>query len=341
MALVRPVAIGPLRLARNLVLAPLHHLTYAAMRMLCRAQGAALAHTTMVTPEELLYSDDRGRRTLASPPGDRPLGVQLLPRHPQELAETVCRLREAGAADLVDLNLACPSRKMLRTERGGAMLRDPDRVRILVEAAVRAAVPLPVTVKCRLGVTDSAADLALGLETARAAVGAGAVGVTVHGRTVQQGYRGSADWAAIGRWAAALPVPVLASGDLLRPEAVLAALQETGCEAAYVARGALGAPWIFRQVLELAETGRATPVTMAERRGTVLAHFDGLARQFGECRAAVLMRTMACYYTRGIPGAKEARAAVFRATCAAHFRMIVARHFAPATGTLTPPPPAG
>jgi tRNA-dihydrouridine synthase B len=327
-ALVRPVGLGPIHLPANLVLAPMHRHTHRIFRLLCRRSGAALAHTEMLTPEEVL--DATGRKTvnvLASSPEDRPLGVQLLPREPDLLAEAIARLAAIGTVDLVDLNFACPSRRVVATDRGGAMLRRPDPAVRLVETAVQAS-PLPVTAKFRLGWSDCDEDRDLALDIACRAAEAGAVAVTLHARSVMQGYRGRADWRAIGRWAARLAVPVLGSGDLRSPDAVLAMLRESGCAGASLARGALGAPWIFRQTMDLAAGGAYDPVTTDERRETLLAHFAGLAEQYGEAAALSLMRQEGQYYARGMKGARALRVAIQAGRDAADFYDAVARHLA-------------
>jgi len=326
------VGLGPIRLSANLVLAPMHRHTHRIFRLLSRRAGAALAHTEMLTPEEVLNRTDRktvnpGAPGLASSPEDRPLGVQLLPREPDLLAEAIARLSALGTVDLVDLNFACPSRRAVATDRGGAMLRRPDPAVRLVETAVQAS-PLPVTAKFRLGWTDCDEDRDLALDIAGRAAEAGAVAVTLHARSVMQGYRGLADWRAIGLWAARLAVPVFGSGDLRSPEAVLAMLRESGCAGASLARGALGAPWIFRQTIDLTARGTYDPVTIDERRETLVAHFAGLAEQYGEAAALALMRQEGQYYARGMKGARALRVAIQGAHDAAEFREVVARHFA-------------
>jgi nifR3 family TIM-barrel protein len=322
---IHPVAIGRLALAGNLALAPMHEHSHLILRLLARRAGAALASTEMVTPEDLLSGPSAAElaahpsdpktlshkaiNILASTPEDRPLAVQLLPRDAASVAEAVAMLAERGRADLVDLNLACPSRRVVASGRGGAMLRNPDAAVRLVAAAAGAS-PLPVTIKIRLGFTDDEADRRRALDIAREAVRAGAAGITLHARTVGQGYGGRADWPAIARWAKALaPAPVFGSGDLRTPEAVLAMLRETRCAGAGVARGALGSPWIFRQVRELAASGTYEPVTSRERRETILAHFDGLKSQYGPAAAVRIMRRFGGYYARGFRNAAAARAA--------------------------------
>ncbi|MFO8012983.1 MAG: tRNA-dihydrouridine synthase [Phycisphaerae bacterium] len=334
-ALVRPVRIGPLRLANNLVLAPMHKRTHLAFRLLCRREGAALAHTEMATPQELLGREGprKAENLLATCPQDRPLGVQVAPRDAGPLADAVRLVAERGTADLVDLNFACPSRRIAgRSGRGAALLRRPREAVRLVAAAV-AASDLPVTLKLRLGYTGSEEDRAMALDVAHGAVDAGAAAVTVHGRTARQGYRPSADWDTIAAWAASLPVPVFGSGDLWTPEAVLAMLRQTGCAGASLARGAFGAPWIFRQTRRLAETGRYEAVSREERGRTFLEHYDRLVEQYGEETALKFIRQIGRVYARAFPGAPETRAAIQDARTGAALRRAVETGFGLAAGS--------
>jgi len=327
--LIHPVALGPLTVAGNLVLAPMHKRTHLPFRLLCRREGAALTHTEMATPHELLgrIGQRKAENLLASDPADRPLGVQILPREADPLAETVAMVAARGTADLVDLNFACPSRRVAgRSGRGAALLRDPDAAVRLVEAAV-AASPLPVTVKLRHGYTNSAEDRRLALDLARGAAGAGVAGVTLHARSAGQRYQGRADWTTIAEWTDALPVPVFGSGDLRTPEAVLAMLRETGCAGASIARGAFGTPWIFRQVRELAETGTYRPVTPPERGRVFLEHYEGLVRQYGEVVGLRYIRQIGRVYARDIPRAAEARAAIQNARNDGAIRRVAEKWF--------------
>jgi len=326
---IHPVAVGPLALATNLVLAPMHKRTHLPFRLLCRREGAALTHTEMATPGELLGRDGiaKAENLLASDPADRPLGVQILPREAGPLIEAVAMLAARRAADLVDLNFACPSRRVAgRSRRGAAFLRNPDGAVRLVEAAAGAS-PLPVTVKLRHGYTNATEDRRLALDLARGAADAGAVAVTVHARSAAQKYTHRADWTTIAQWAEALAVPVFGSGDLRTPQAVLAMLRETGCAGASIARGAFGTPWIFRQVLELAETGTCRPVTPAERGRVFLEHYDGLVKQYGERVGLKYIRRIGRVYAREIPRAAEARARIQNARSGDAIRRVAERWF--------------
>jgi nifR3 family TIM-barrel protein len=326
--LIRPVRLGPLALGGNLVLAPMHHRTHLAMRLLARRAGAALAHTEMATPEDLLGRSGprKGGNLLATSPEDRPLGVQILPREHGPLVEAIALLAERRVGDLVDLNFACPSQRVAGSGRGAAMLLEPEETVRLVETAVRAG-PLPVTLKMRCGYTDSADHRDRAMELARGAVAAGAVAITLHARSAVQQYHGQADWTVIRQWAEQLPVPVFGSGDLRSPEAVLEMLRQTGCAGASIARGAVGAPWIFRQTMELAARGSYGPVTPADRARALLEHYDGLVLQYGPQGGLRLFCQVGRMYARGIAGAAEARVAIQNARSREDILRIVERWF--------------
>jgi tRNA-dihydrouridine synthase len=167
----------------------------------------------------------------------------------------------------------------------------------------------------------------MAMELARGAVAAGAVAVTLHARSAAQQYHGRADWDVIRRWAEQLTVPVIGSGDLRSPEAVLAMLRETRCAGASIARGAVGAPWIFRQTIELAAAGSYRQVTMAERARMILEHYEGLVVQYGPAIGVRMISQVGLMYTRNIPGAAEARKAIQSARTDEQFRAVVERYF--------------
>lgn len=315
-------------LGNNLALAAMHKRTHLALRLIARRFGAGLAHTEMATPEDLLgaYVPHKGGNILASTPEDRPLSVQILPESPGPLAEAVAMVAARGTADFIDLNFACPSSRVAGSGRGASFLQDPEKAVRLVETAVRAS-HLPVTIKVRHGWTGSEDHRERALDLARGAAAAGIAGVILHARSAVQQYRGPAEWPTIRQWAELLPVPVFGSGDLRNPEAVLAMLRQTGCAGAALARGAVGAPWIFRQVIELDATGAYRQVTAEERARTFIAHYEGLVRQYGPQAGLRYMCNIGRMYTRGLHGATDARSAIQKARSPEDLRRVVETYF--------------
>ena len=259
--LQQPLAVGALLLERRLFMAPMAGITTAPFRAAVRRWGAGLVFTEMISACGVHYGNRRTLDYLTCRADEHPLGYQLFGAQPDVVAHAAVRCWEAGA-DLVDLNMACPVRKVMKTGAGAALLADGDRAAAMVMAVVEAlAGEIPVTVKLRSGLREG--DEA-GRRLAPRLVAAGAAAVCVHPRTAAQLYRGRADHDVTAALAAELPVPVFASGDVDGRAAALALL-ERGAAAVMLARHAVGAPWLFREVL----SGR--PTSADER-------FEGVCR---------------------------------------------------------------
>jgi tRNA-dihydrouridine synthase B len=262
--LLQPFTIGGLELDRRLVMAPMAGLTTPAFRRSVRRWGAGLVFTEMISAYGVHYDNRRTLDYFLHGEDEHPLGFQLFGADEDVLADAAGRAVEAGA-DLVDFNMACPVRKVVKTGAGAALLGDPARAAAVAAAVVRAVEtaspgrPVPVTVKIRSGLRDGDG---LGRAAAERLVEAGAAAVCIHPRTAAQMYRGHADHAVTFALAAELPVPVVASGDVDGRAAALRLL-DGGAAAVMLARGAVGAPWLFAQVL-----GAEEP-TAAEKREEV------------------------------------------------------------------------
>lgn len=296
--------IGSLELAENLLLAPMAGITNLPMRLLAREQGAALCFTEMVSVNGLVREGAKTFSLLKSSPLDRPLGVQLFGDDPELLAEGA-RLA-AGYGDLIDINMGCPVRKVVGSGAGSALLQSPDKVRAIVRA-VRRATNLPFTIKIRTGWNAEAANYLL---IGRIAADEGVDAITLHPRTRTQMFEGRSDWSQITALKQQLPIPVLGSGDLFTPEAVTGMLAQTGCDGVMIARGALGNPWIFREVLALQAGAQPVVPTLAERLAVATRHLNLFIAEAGERVAVREMRKHLCWYIRGVPGAAQFRAMV-------------------------------
>jgi nifR3 family TIM-barrel protein len=299
--MVRPLTIGGLSLANNLLLAPMAGITNLPVRLLAREQGASLCFTEMVSVNGLVREGVKSFALLQSTSADRPLGVQLFGDDPELLAEGARLV--AGYGDLIDINMGCPVRKVVGTGAGSALLREPGRVRAIIRA-VRQATDLPLTVKIRTGWTAETANF---LEIGRIAADEGCDAVTLHPRSRAQMFEGRADWAQLSDLREALPIPVLGSGDLFRAADVAAMLADTGCAGVMLARGALGNPWLFRESLALLEGKTAEPPTPAERLAVACRHLELFVAQAGERVAVREMRKHLSWYVRGVPGAAQFR----------------------------------
>ncbi len=253
--MLKPLTIGSLVLRHNVVL----------------DAGASLAYTEMVSVNGLVREGVKTLALLKSSPDDRPLGIQLFGDKPADLAEAA-RMVE-GYGDLLDINMGCPVRKVVGTGAGSALLLEPLKIAAIVRA-VRSATTLPLTIKIRSG-WHCGDDVFQ--EVGRIAEAEGCDAITLHPRSRSLMFSGQADWTQLADMKNALTIPVLGSGDLFTPEDCLRMLRETGCDGIMIARGALGAPWIFRQVNELQETGHCTPVSTREIKKHIGWYAKGFA----------------------------------------------------------------
>ena len=240
----KALQIGSLQLDNPFLLAPLAGITDAPTRRLCREMGAALTCSEMVSGKGLWYKDKNTGRLLAVYEDEKPVGFQIFGHEPDILAFTARELDGCENA-LLDINMGCPVPKIVKNGEGSALMKDPDLVYDLVSAVVKNS-SKPVTAKIRAGWDE---DHINAVEVAHAISAAGASAITVHGRTREQFYSGKADWSVIARVKRAVNIPVIGNGDVTDGPSAMRMIEETGCDFVMVGRGALGNPWIFREMI--------------------------------------------------------------------------------------------
>ncbi len=294
--------IGRLSLKNNVFLAPMAGITDLPFRTIVRGSGCGLAFTEMVSASGLLRRQGKTLRYLESSPEDQPLGVQLFGCDPETLGEAT-RIAADRGADLLDLNMGCPVKKVVRTGSGAALMREPLRAAAVV-SAMRRASDLPLTVKIRSGWRRREINA---IEIGRIAWECGADAVILHPRTADQGFSGSADWGLIATLREKLSIPVVGSGDIRTAEDAVRMLRETGCAAVMVGRGALGNPWIFRNILVRLENGETEPPSLAEREETILRHLTLAIGFSGEKAGTRDFRKHLLWYTKGLRGGARFR----------------------------------
>ena len=238
--------IGNLLLKNYLIMAPMAGITNPPFRLIAKRLGAGLVVTEMVSAVGLSRGHEKTFRYLESTPEEKPLSVQIFGADPYDMAMAAEIAVEKGA-DLVDINMGCPARKVVKNGAGGALLRNPAAVRDMV-AAVRKVCTVPLTVKIRSGWSHLEANF---LEIAGIIEDCGADAVAVHPRFVKQGFSGQADWGIIREVKKNLGIPIIGNGDVFKPALALKMREETGCDGVMIGRGAMGNPWIFRQILDL------------------------------------------------------------------------------------------
>ncbi len=328
--------IGPYAFPGRFFLAPLAGVSDRPFRAICRGMGASFAYTEMVSAHGLVHGTLQTESYLDREPDEEPFAVQIFASEPEALARGAEVAVRAGAG-IIDVNMACPVKKVCGTGAGAALGREPRRGEEAVRS-IRAAVAVPVTVKIRAGWDEGEVNC---VDVARAAEAGGAAAVALHGRTRAQLYSGRARWDLVRAVKQAIAVPVLGSGDVWTADDALRMRAETGCDAVLVARGACGNPWIFRE-LRAAERGlpRPPPPTRDEWVATVLRHVDlqiehrrrqrqGEAPDASERHAMQELRKHLLWYTRGRRGGVHFRRDAHRLQTAADVARLVDEHFPP------------
>jgi nifR3 family TIM-barrel protein len=290
------------------VLGPMAGITEAPFRAICKRMGADLTYTEMISAVGLHYNPDArvARELLTFAPEEVPCVVQLFGSDPSIMAAQARWIVERHGADVaaIDVNMGCPVTKVVSKGEGAALMKTPDLAAEIVRRIADAVAPVPVTVKFRSG-WDAASINAVAF--ARRMEDAGAAAVCVHARTRSQFYRGAADWSVIAAVKAAVRVPVIGSGDVLAAADAKRMLEETGCDAVMIARGAQGNPWIFREARAVIDRGeRLEPPSAFERIDMAIEHANALVAFAGE-HAFVRMRKHVGWYITGMPGASHVR----------------------------------
>ena len=323
---------------RNVVVAPAHILAPMAgitdtvfRRFIKGLGGCGLIMTEFVSSEGMLRQNLRSRRYLYYREEERPITAQIFGADPQRLAEAA-RLVEDLGFDLVDLNLGCPAKKVVKCG-GSGLLRDlPLLERIL--KSIRAAVRLPFTVKMRAGWSEKEI---VAVEVARLAEACGVEAIAVHPRTRVQDFRGRANWHIIGDVKASVRVPVIGNGDVITPQDARALFEQTGCDAVMIGRAAATNPWIFRQMAEYFRTGTYTVASEADRYELIRTYYHMLIRE--ETPGALgRMKQFACWFTHGVRNGVELRRGVHGARDVREVLERVDEFFGAAVPAANPPP---
>jgi tRNA-dihydrouridine synthase B len=294
----------------NVFLAPLAGCTDLSFRLIARELGAKFAFFEMIDANALVHASGKNNEILHTLPEDQPIAAQILGGEPDHVLNAAKILLERVQPQFLDINAACPVRKVLRKGVGAQLLSDPVRLSAIIRKLVDN-LPLPITVKLRVG--QKKIDLAKAAELASACAESGASALFVHGRTRDQLYHGQVNYQAIKAMKEAVKIPVFGSGDVFSPELAKLMLTETGCDGVMVARGALGNPWIFKQIEHYLATGEKLPEPTWEERKTVLLRHLSYIQQYRRTRVTNkvgLMRKTALYYIKGIHQAAHCRSQI-------------------------------
>jgi len=329
---IRPLHIGSVIVDPPILQAPMAGFTNVAFRQIVREYGGAgLQATEMVNARGFVWLDEHEAehpdRLWGVKEEPRPLAVQIWDNDPDTLAEVGRRLSREYKVSIVDINFGCPVRQVSEKAHSGSyLLRDPDRMGAIIERVAEACRPTPVTAKIRLGCSRKNMNA---VEIAQVVEGAGAAGLTVHGRTAEDFFRGNADWDRIAEIKSQLTrIPLIGNGDLDSAEKVMEAFRRYDVDGVMIARACLGRPWLFQQA---AAALRGEPVppepSIEEQRECLLRHYDLIVRRFGIAKGTMLMRKYACCYAQGKPGAREFRRHVANVATPEAFHDIVRTYF--------------
>ncbi len=300
--------IGPYRLKNNLVLAPMAGVTDRPFRQLCRRLGAGLAVSEMVSSNSLLWGSAKTRRRADHTGEPEPRSVQIVGADPALMAEAA-RYNVDRGAQIIDINMGCPAKKVCNTMAGSALLKDERLVARILEAVV-AAVPVPVTLKIRTGWDPQHRN---GVTIARIAEASGIQALAVHGRTRACAFRGQAEYDTIAAIKAAVRIPVIANGDICTPQQAKQVLEYTAADGIMIGRAAQGRPWIFGIVDHYLKTGELLPdPPLPVIRDLLLGHLRELYAFYGDHVGVRVARKHISWYSKGQPGGAAFRQQVNR-----------------------------
>ena len=295
--------IGNVELKNQVILAPMAGVTDLPFRLLCKEQGAGLLSMEMVSAKAISFHNKNTENLMEIDPSEHPIALQLFGSDPDLISE-VAKSIEERPFDILDLNMGCPVPKVVNNGEGSALMKDPRLIGKIVEKTAKA-IKKPVTVKIRKGFNES---LVNAVEVAKIAEQSGAAAIAVHGRTREQYYSGTADWNIIRQVKEAVKIPVIGNGDVISPESAKAMMDQTGCDAVMIGRGAKGNPWIFKQVTHYLETGKKLEKpSLEEVKEMMLRHAKMQMEYKGGFTGIREMRKHVAWYTTGYPHSAKLR----------------------------------
>ncbi|WP_314794460.1 tRNA dihydrouridine synthase DusB [Eggerthia catenaformis] len=294
--------IGNVKIENQVVMAPMAGITNIAFRKLIKEFGVGLTVSEMISDKAIIYRNQKTLDMLEIDEGEHPISLQLFGGEAASMAEAARYIEEHTSADIIDINAGCPVNKVLKAGAGSDYLRDPKRAYEIIKA-VTDTVSIPVTVKMRIGFDTHSINC---IEMAKLFESAGVSALAIHGRTRSQFYEGQADWSYIKQVKENISIPVIGNGDIRTPEDAKRMIEETGCDAVMIGRGAMGNPWLIKRTVDYLQTGILEQEPSFDQKIMMcLEYTQRLIIKDGEKNAIRQMRGQAPWYIKGMHGAAK------------------------------------
>lgn len=316
--------IGNVVLKNNIIVAPMAGITNTSFRKICKEMGCGLVVAEMVSDKAVCYNNKKTLDLLKFDETERPISQQIFGSDKESFVKATKKILEVMKPDIIDINMGCPVPKVaLRAQAGSALLKNPDKIKEIVQAVVEAST-VPVTVKVRSGWDNQSINAPL---VAKICQEAGASAIFIHARTRAQGYEGSADWSIIKQVVQAVSIPVVGNGDVTSCYDAKRMLDETGCAGVMIGRGVLGNPFLIKECVDYLSSGiEPKEVSLVDKIDVMKKHIEYMYQDKDESLATLELRTNLAYYFKGLKHSKEAKMRIVKASSKEEYLRIISEY---------------